>query len=347
MSGRFQSEFDAFLAYRFPVKGLLVRLSRQADLWISGKMPSPGGTKIDSGIDNWLFEHEYVRHHVKRFPMDEREAGEVAEKLRFISGEISRLGKAFAVVISPSKAEIYPEMLTSAHRPTAENLKSKPAAETLREKLAAGNMPVVDATHLFKEWKKDGALLFPKNGTHWNAYGAQKILSETIRACNIKGMENFPSVTGHIPLAPLKPDRDLSALYNLFFYPHREKEVPYPVLQNNGPPRKRLKVLGIGDSFCFQLADAMGRCGFVSEFRFLYYNKAEYLFSWDKGEQPIQNRYENFRLGPKTIDLDSFIELAADADLVIMEFNEIFSRDLSWLFPKNEPSAVSSQGFPK
>jgi hypothetical protein len=221
-------------------------------------------------------------------------------------------------------------------RPAPQSAGKTPARDTLVAHLREAGVAVVDARALFLDWKREGALLFPRNGTHWNAYGAQRIWDAVVDAARTQnpGFPSVPRVVGHVEAPPLKSDRDLAALYNMVRYPYAERLVPYPVLEEGGaaPAERRLRVLGVGDSFSFQLADAMGRCGAVESYRLIYYNKADYRYAWAPGELPRENRPEKHRLS--SFDAASFDinEATRDCDLVIVELNDVFARKRAWGF---------------
>jgi hypothetical protein len=335
LSGRFGEEFERWCARKFGLRGLCIRLEHQLGWELFGTLPHPGGTTIDRGGDGWLYEHEYVRHHVRRPGMREEDAAEFAGRMATLRDRLAERGIPLVVCISPSKTAVYPEHLPENAHPSAANLANIPARDILAKRLRACGVAVVDGRTLFLEWKNEGTLLFPRNGTHWNAYGAQRIFDAIVAAARAQGaaLPPVPETVGHEDAPPLGPDSDLSALYNMLRYPYPEKTVPYPILADvPAPEGRRLRIFGVGDSFSFQLADAMGRTGAVESFRLLYYNKADYRFAWAPGERPRENGSARFRLpsfDAEAFDLD---EATRDCDLVIVEMNDIYARSRAWGF---------------
>ena len=335
MSGRFGEEFERHFAQIFGVRGYGIRLAHQLEWSVFGVMPSTRGTPVDVGRDHWLYEHDYIRHNVRRYAMRLDEAEEFASRMDVLRQRLAAHGVPLVVCVSPSKAAVYPEYLLETMEPTPEFAGNVPARDTLVAHLRQAGIAVVDCRALFLEWKKGGVLLFPRNGTHWNAYGAQRIWDEIVAAARAQNqaIPPVPAVTGHVMSSPLKSDRDLASLYNMVRYPYAEKAVPYPVLDEGAATTgRRMRVFGVGDSFSFQLADAMGRCGAVESFRLIYYNAAEYRFSWALGERPRENRPDKFRL--KSADVANLdIDAATrDCDLVIVELNDVFARKRAWRF---------------
>ena len=337
MSGKFGEEYERHFAQKFGVRGYGIRLAHQLEWDVFGVMPPTGGTSVDVGYGHWLYEHDYVRHNVRRYEMRKSEAEEFASRMVALRQRLAARGSPLVVCVSPSKAIVYPEYLLDTMKPTPEFAGNTLARDTLVAHLRQADVAVVDSSTLFLEWKDFGApLLFPRNGTHWNAYGAQRIWDEIVAAARAQNpaLPPVPATKGYLMLAPLTSDRDLASLYNMVRYPYAEKEVPYPAVlaEYATNASRRLRVLGVGDSFSFQLADAMGRCGAVESYRLLYYNKADYRFAWAPGERPRENlvaRYRQPSFDAKNFDLD---EATRDCDLVIVEFNDVFARARAWGF---------------
>lgn len=335
LSGRFGEEFERHFAQKFGVRGYGIRLAHQLGWELFGTLPPSGGTTVDIGKDHWLYEHEYVRHHVHRYEMKKREAVEFAARMAALKEHLAKRGIPLVVCISPSKVAVYPEYLPDDLTPSAEEDRNTPARDQLVMRLRHARVAVVDSRALFLEWKKEGVPLFARNGTHWNAFGAQRIFEAIVSAARKQNpsLPPMPKVIGHVDAAPLMTDHDLSALYNMVRYPYIERTVPYPVFEESATNTShRLRILGVGDSFSFQLADAMGRCGAVESFRLLYYNKADYRFAWGPQERPRENRAEHYRqpsFDAKHFDID---EATQGCDLVLVELNDIFARKRAWGF---------------
>ncbi|MBQ7253018.1 MAG: hypothetical protein IJS32_10530 [Kiritimatiellae bacterium] len=335
LSGRFGEDFERWCARKFGLRGLCIRLAHQLGWELFRTLPNPGGTTIDRGKDGWLYEHEYVRHHVRRPGMRKEDAEAFAGRMAALRDRLAERGIPLVVCLSPSKAAVYPEHLPEYAQPAAASLRNTPARDILAERLRAAGVAVVDARALFLGWKDEGTLLFPRNGTHWNAWGAQRVFDAVLAAARAQGaaLPPVPETVGHEDAPPLGPDRDLSNLYNMLRYPYPEKAVPYPVLaENPAPEGRRLRIFGVGDSFSFQLADAMGRTGAVASFRLLYYNKADYRFSWAPGERPRENGSARFRLPSFDAEAFDLGEATRDCDLVVVEMNDIYARSCAWGF---------------
>lgn len=348
LSGETARGAEAWFARRFGFRGLGIRVSRQLSWDLFGRLPDPGGTAVDVGSGHWLYEHEYVRHHARRYGMRAGAAEAAAGRLAALRSRLASRGVPLVVCLSPSKADVHPEHLPPRTAPTPEALAREPACETMERALRAAGVPVVRAASVLAAVRTPGGPdFFARNGTHWNAWAAQLVLDRVFDEArrDAPGLPRPPRVAGFGNAPPLPADTDLSGLYNMVRYPYPEKTVPYPVLEDAPPPARRLRVLAVGDSFSFQLVDAMARSGAVAECRLLYYNRAEFLYRWAAGDRPRSVDHEAFRAGP--VDAASFDweGAFAGADLVVFEFNDIFSGHVfsdraGWGFPPAAPGTT-------
>lgn len=333
-TGKFTADAEHWLTRRFGFRGAAIRLAHQLDWEFYRILPEPG-TKIDIGLDHWIFEHEYIRHYAKRFPMKTEAADTTAARLAALHKALLEDGKALVVCMSPSKPAVYPEKLTEEISPSAKAIrKYTPARDTMAEALEKHGVPYLDGTTTLISWKESSPLLFPANGSHWNAYASQRCFGEIweLARHDIPTLPEIPKVTGYYERPPSRTDSDLSALYNMICYPYAEERVPYPVMGEMAKPAKQVRVLGIGDSFSFQLADAMARTGVVLDYTLFYYFTAIYHFQLNEGEMPDKVNLGKCRVG--TIDHTTFDMATAmrDYDVLLIEFNDVFAASLLWGF---------------
>lgn len=335
LTGEFGEGFERHFAQAFGFRGFGIRLAHQLGWAVFRTLPETGGTVIDRGKDGWLYEHPYVRDYVRRFEMLPEEVEEFAGRMSSLRDLLAAKGIPLVVCLSPSKAAVYPEHLPGYAAPSEKEWRNTPARDMLLEGLRAAGISVVDGRALFLAWKREGTPLFARNGTHWNAYGAQRVFDAVVAAARAQdaAFPAVPETAGHVDASPLATDHDLSDLYNMIRYPYGERTSPYPVLSDAPAPEGgRLRILGVGDSFAFQLADAMGRTGAVESFRLLYYNKGDYRFAWAEGEKPRENFPDRFRLpsfDPAAFDIG---EATEECDLVLVEMNDFYARQRAWGF---------------
>lgn len=342
--GSFAKNAEAWMLRRFGLRGYAIRLANQLDYSLFGKLPESRGTGVIRGKDGWLYENTYRRFYEGQYSVRDEQADLLARQLSIIQKLLAERGTRLVVVIAPSKLEVYPEYLPDV---IVRKSTSTPAREQIARALEKHNVPLVDAHSIFLDWKQDKTvpLLFPKCGTHWNAYGAQRIFDEILKAAGME--DSIPHVIGYEFNPPLGTDSDLLRLLNIPFYKY-SAQVPYPLLSKTpAPSGKRLRSLLVGDSFSYQLIDAMGRTGSFSNARFVYYLRSIFDFSWEGNERLRTTSPEGRRTAAITdhqaIDWNEFL---AGYDILILEFNEIFSRDFLWGFAQFALDGLSSQPPP-
>ena len=156
LSGTFGVAFERHFAQRFGLRGFGIRLAHQLEWDIFGVLPRTGGTAVDEGVDHWLYEHEYVKHHMHRYEMRRGEAKEFAARMVALRDHLSKRGIPLVVCVSPSKAAVYPKYLPAGSEPSAEEKYNKPARDQLLRYLRRAHVSVVDARKLFRLWKRKG-----------------------------------------------------------------------------------------------------------------------------------------------------------------------------------------------
>lgn len=330
--GSFAKNAEPWLLRRFGFRGFAIRAANQIDYSLFGRLPESRGTAVLQGKDGWLFEHSYQRFFEGQFGADEEKTARMARDLAAIRSILAECGTRLVVVIAPSKMEIYPEYLPPAIQ---KGLSGPPARQQVSEALRAHGLPVVDGHELLLSWKaeKGGPLLFPEYGTHWNSYAAQRILDCIWTAAAMTS--SLPHVVGYKISEPTGMDTDLLDLLNLPFYRGiLAPKVPHPVLLKEKTIAATHRALLMGDSFCFQIIDAMERTGAFSDAKLLYYFRGVYDFRFQTGKPLGRHSPRRHRTGSiqdhTAIDWNVFFD---GYDLVILEFNEIFARKYLWGFP--------------
>ncbi len=338
--GSFTRDFDAWYTAKIGLRGFLVKLGNQARYLIFRQPAKSTGTQVLIGRDHWLYDWMYLLHYQRRPGMRQDQARAFARDLGRIQRRLARRGVAFALVISPSKPEIYPEHLPRGMKRPAGTVPPKNAYETLLPELAAAGVRVVDAHADFLLWhaaEPAGPPLFPKTGTHWNNYGSYRCANRLLQRVDAEehlGID-LPPLT-RVRYEPASgSDLDLLELLNLFWFaPGGLPLSPLPVVaESTRPADRRLDVLIVGDSFSYNLV-----CG-------LYFNRAvrsvEYLNYFNQGfayrllgEEPggavPRTSFKRAQFKRDALDLR---ELMLSKQLVVLESNEILLSARGWGFP--------------
>lgn len=324
--GTLQSEFDDWWGRRIGLRGFLVRTANQFNYSLFRQVPYRGGTRVRLGANGFLFEQPYLTAYHTEGDRSEKELREISAHLRRLQDRLAADGVAFLLIIAPSKAEVYPEYL-----PPDADVAGRPLRRSNYDKLIpflrADGIHLVDGHELFLQWKREpGApLLFSRGGTHWNQYGAARIVAVMLQRLRELTGKDLPQVrvTGAVTNRVVGPsDNDLGELLNLWTSRWLAGPQVHPVLEIDRG-RYLPDILFIGDSFVFTLTNLMDREGLYRRRNTYYYYNREYFYP-EAPNAPLDKRR-----------LDVLAEVRA-RDAVVIEVNEYwlprigfgFARDL-------------------
>ena len=279
--GTLQSAFDTWINQRIGLRGLFVRTANQLNYSLFRELPHRSGTQVLMGRSGFLFEKVYVDAYNRGGDRPPEDFARISSALRLMQSRLAQDGITFLLVIAPSKAEIYPEFLP-ASADTAGRPDRRSNYENLVGFLRADGVNVVDAHELFLRWKREPGtpLLFGKGGTHWNQYGAGRIVAEiTTRLRELTG-KDLPSirVAGAVTNRTIvDADNDLGELLNLWSgRPFAGPQI-HPVLEKHAGTHLP-DILFIGDSFVFTLTNLMDREGLYRRRNTYYYYNRQYFY---------------------------------------------------------------------
>ena len=280
-NGTMQAEFDAWINQRIGLRGLLVRTANQANFSLFRELPQRSGTQVLLGRDGMLFEKVYVDAYNRSGRRPGWELRNISSSTRRLQDRLAQDGIAFLLVIAPSKAEIYPEFL-----PPEADVAGRPARrsnyENFIEHLRRDGVNVVDGHALFQEWKREPGAprLFADGGTHWNEYGAARIVAEITRRLRDLTGKDLPTaeVVGAVTNRTIVgEDNDLGELANLWTGRPLAGPQVHPVAEVQAGSHLP-DLLFIGDSFVFTLTNFMDRHGLYRKRDTYYYYNRQYFY---------------------------------------------------------------------
>lgn len=260
--GTLQAGSDAWLSQNLGLRGFWVRTANQINYTLFRELPRRSGTQVLMGRDGFLYEKAYVDTYNAKGRHHKAEMKNISASTRRLQDRLARDGIAFLLVIAPSKAEIYPE-----HLPAEADTAGRPARRSNYQNmivyLQRDGVNVVDAHDLFQQWKKaPGApLLFSKGGTHWNQYGAARVVEILLARLRELTGKDLPSirVTGAVTNRTIvDADNDLGELVNLWSARPLAGPQIHPVVEKI-PGTHLPDLLVVGDSFVFTLTGWMDR----------------------------------------------------------------------------------------
>jgi hypothetical protein len=343
-NGTMQTDFDAWLGQRIGLRGLLVRTANQIRFTLFRELPKRSGTQVLLGRDGMLFEKVYVDAYNRSGQRPGSELRNISASTRRLQDRLAADGIAFLLVIAPSKAEIYPEFL-----PPEADVAGRPGRRSNYENfikyLHRDGVNVVDGHALFQEWKREPGAprLFANGGTHWNEYGAARIVAEiTGRLRELTG-KDLPTVAvlGAVTnRTVVGEDNDLGELANLWSARPLAGPQVHPVAEVR-PGSHVPDLLFVGDSFVFTLTNFMDRHGLYRRRNTYYYYNREYFW-------PVA---PNAPLDKRQLDLLAELE---GRDAVVIEVGEYwlprvgfgFVRDLLKTYARFDAARAAAETVP-
>ena len=280
-NGTMQAEFDAWINQRIGLRGILVRTANQANYSLFGELPQRSGTQVLRGRAGMLYEKVYVDAYNRSGRRPGWELRNISASTRRLQDRLAQDGIAFLLVIAPSKAEIYPEYL-----PASADVAGRPERRSNYQNfvkyLRAAGVNLVDAHELFLEWKTEpgASRLFSNGGTHWNEYGAARIVEEILRRLRELTGKDLPAVRiagATTNRTIVGEDNDLGELVNLWSGRPLAGPQVHPVAEVR-PGAHLPDVLFVGDSFVFTLTNFMDRHGLYRKRNTYYYYNREYFW---------------------------------------------------------------------
>ena len=279
--GTLQPDLDAWLNRHIGLRGRWVRAANQINYSLFRELPRGDGTKVVLGRGGFLFEKVYVDTYRQAGQSPEAKLREASAAVRRLQDRLAADGIAFLLVIAPSKAEIYPEFLPEEADAAGRPLR-RSNYENMIGFLRQDGVNLVDAHQLFLEWKREEGApqLFAHTGTHWNYYGAARVVEQIL--CRLRDLtgKDLPAlavVGSETNRNVVGPDNDLGDLANLWT---REQLVGPQIhpLREKVPGTYRPDILFICDSFGTQLTQLMARSKLYRQQDTYFYNKRHFYW---------------------------------------------------------------------
>jgi hypothetical protein len=290
-----------------------------------------------------LFELTYLNAYLDE-PADYKkdELFDKLVQLALLQQKVEEMGKLLFVIITPSKASIYPEYLPNVFTHYVSMKNRGEYAQNYYEYFVSNvsetGLKYFDFHEEFLELKNNGTDIFPKGGIHWTGPAVAAYFSELIKTMNKNIEENIGTIQT-IKATPVWGkaffvDNDLEQVLNLLpaytNLPERVQKVfpfykyLFPRAQFHShhmeslsiPTEYRPSVFVCGGSFNWNwLCMVYGLWGWVNQ------DEDNHIFS--SVEFSWYNSYvtklpEFTRIADTTDDFSSIL----DKDIIIIEFNE-------------------------
>lgn len=325
-SGQFQAAFESWMKDHVGFRSVWLKTENQLNFSLFRQVkavPGDAGTSIVLGRQDWLYEKWYIQAYLNSGRSADGLAEESARRLKRVQDLLARTGVPFLFVISPSKAEAYPQYIPEKYLRYSVRDEHNTDHQKMIRALEREQVNTIDGPGIIREAiREEPYLLFPQGGVHWDYLGGELVLQQILARINAAREYPIPiPAIAEIKLEkPQGRDRDLSDLLFLWSSHATDSRTPYPlfaIAPSDGS--KKLNLLIIGDSFNFTLIELLEQMKVIDRVEFLaWYRRRMIIPSWQNDPfEPQRTVWE---------------ELVADRDAVIYCMNESDLPGLKWDF---------------
>lgn len=345
VDGSVEAAISDRLSRSIGFRPICVRAINQTMLAINNGYKLDVPAQVVVGKDDWLYESAYVQSYAH--PPSALSAADLdsfVSQLQTLQSLLAQRGAVLLLIVSPSKAELYPEYLPDEVAAQRKQFTGRRDYEALVERLKRQRVNFVDAPQLLRTWRDTSEPLFSRTGTHWNYYGCFLVWREAIKTINACSSLHIPvpELEGIEYDEPRGTDNDLGALLNVFVLPSGTPRVPYPLVQVAAQtPDQRPAFLFVGTSFSWTLTSAMFLSQSGAYCDLLYYNKTQYRLTHDAstlraGDKVCQQRV--CALDDPSLD---WSQVLLDKQVVVLEMIETAVDARQWGFCQQAIAALN------
>jgi hypothetical protein len=323
VKGKFQNSVEQWLKQNIGFRGFFVKLDNQINYSLFNEFSRNHPRKIILGKNKYLFEEPYVDGYNRKnlVPVQELEAK--TSSLRQLQDQLLKRNVNMLLVITPSKATLYPEYIPERYI-VRDNLSRQDNYEAMLPILKRYGVNFIDGRQIFLDLKRRSVpLLFTSSGSHWSLYGGYLFTEKLIerierllgkRLVHIKCRKIVPS------REPIELDKDIARLGNILFTRTLFTEYLYPETYPDAPAGSyRPHILMVGTSFCWNIIPYLESSRVYSRFDFYYYFNTDFSFP-GKIQTPIDRDHVNW-------ERDVFTR-----DIILIEINEIALSEMGFGF---------------
>ncbi len=319
-TGDFQKYFDGWLSDHLGLRAYFVKTDNQLNFSLFQEISQKTNAPIVVGRNNQLYEKGYIDDYQSPEIMADGEIEDKVKNIKELQNLVESLGKKFIVLISPSKAVIYPEYLPpGVVKYQGDKLTNYNIYRDLLDKY---QVPYFDS-HVYLSSLKQSSphVLFAKGGIHWNYLGACLVSAQLFYNLD-KSDPNWPQISCadiEILQQARKEDRDLADLINIWQEEIFDEPLPYPRPRIINSPAYRPRLLIVGGSFIWNILRVVKEAKIIGNSSFYYY--------FSKNSQYPSNTFLPLDKGSLNIK-----EIIKDHDVVILESNETGLKDIGFGF---------------
>jgi alginate O-acetyltransferase complex protein AlgJ len=310
-SGEFQSKYEEWFGQNFGLREYFIKTNKQ--LFYSIFNQTPPKDNVTVGKDNQLYGEGYINEYLGfNPPMDKRILEEKIKKMKRLQDLLQQRGQAFLLLLTPSKAAIYPENLPD--RLLSKKINIPRNYDNIIPLLHKYGVQYIDGHSITDTQKKSsGYDMFPQGGTHWNylaAYYTAKASVEKLEKITGGNLVNF-DLNKIEQGKPTGTDRDLADLMNLWFPPINYTS-PKPIISvDKDSGGYKPTILIEGGSFSGQIIQTLSDISMFKQLDYYFYYNSHSQFRLGEGEK-YQGQISN-------VDWNNDV---LNRDIIIIEMNE-------------------------
>lgn len=270
----YQKQQEEYIKETLGFRNFFVRLNNQIDYSFFNKA---NAEDVLVGKDNYLFSRQYIITYLGRDFVGQDYIDNKLKKLRELKDTLRTKDIDIIVVIPPGKGGFYSEYIPDSFLP---EIKSNSNYESYISGFDKNSINYLDFNQWFKEVKDTSQFpLYPKNGTHWSAYGEYLAADSIIQYISVLRSINLPTLAlKNIEISDScrYSDQDIENSMNLLF-DIPDLEMAYPIFEIiEDETTVKPKVLTIADSFYWGMYNWGMSSDVYDESKFWYYNKQIY-----------------------------------------------------------------------
>ena len=315
--GGYQAQIDAWYKDNFPFRPWFVRVNNQ----ILYALGATINDVIIVGEDGWFYTEEYTSTmltEVSEVNMEKLSA--YTEKVKLLKEKLEKNGKQLVYVITPSKAEVYPEHLPERYSMLLEKrTEITNNYDYLKEQLVLQGVPFIDMTTILTE-NNDEVPFFSKTGIHWNYYASAMCAEQIVKTVDENVNTEIEIIESDMPYGT---EQDVYLLSNMFKGIEDDTYYQVSMDYSNISNVRMKKVLEMGTSFSGELERE-------------FFDDGENIWNQYTRYQYFAGKtISNSKQGTFTID-DYYNEQlkrdVANADVIIIENNCSYVPESHYLF---------------
>ena len=343
LNGKFQKELETWFLRNHGLWGYLVTTENQINFDLFHQISGGYGNELLLGNNNSLFQRMYLEDVNGRIDTSPSRLEKRVKWISDIQNYCIKNGKAFVVLITPSKVAHDPSIVPSWFQSNAYLTSVERDYDKITKLFDQHGINYIDSPKLLKQQSQETNIpTFCPSGAHYNAVGSCTVAKELARRAYemlkfpVKDFTCGPQIEWKSKLE--SQERDLAVMMNIWTPKKTMVPTPYitPTLTNtasnathittNTTKEERPKFLVIGTSFMWPVFGALEKMGIYDRRFFFYYYKTNYFY--------FRDRPTDSKRGKKPIKRDEldWEKLVLSNDVIVLEAHEALAGQIGFEF---------------